>query len=359
MNEKKIAFIICANDDLELQECEHYINRLVIPDSYDVELLFVWDAVSMTSGYQEAMNSSDAKYKVYLHQDVFIINPNFIADMLDIFIRNPQIGLLGCVGATKIMKDKLPIHSWDTGKLFHNLIPSYIDYCYSVGEGSCQKVQMVDGLLMATQYDIGWREDLFRGWDFYDGAQAMEMHKAGWDVAVPYQKTPWCYHDNKVSRMKGYYQDFNLFLQEYLNESADIAASEQSLEFEVLQEKLQGLLDVWLEEGQKRNCLEIFKEEENRKYLSLREYRVLADIEQQERLQSDVRFWTGNMNQKQLFQKLQRLRFLLKRLEFDAEDGAEYADMSDNYSLTAVSVVVNEYIWEKGKVADKIRNHQS
>ena len=30
------------------------------------------------------------------------------------------------------------------------------------------EVEGVDGLLMATQYDIPWREDLFDGWDFYD-----------------------------------------------------------------------------------------------------------------------------------------------------------------------------------------------
>lgn len=102
MNENKVAFIICANDEIELRECEYYIRRLTIPEFYEVELLVVWDAVSMTNGYQEAMHSLDVKYKIYLHQDVFIINRDFISDMLKLFVNNPQVGMFGCVGATRI-----------------------------------------------------------------------------------------------------------------------------------------------------------------------------------------------------------------------------------------------------------------
>ena len=36
----------------------------------------------MTSGYNNAMKKTDAKYKVYLHQDVFILNHNFLMDIL-------------------------------------------------------------------------------------------------------------------------------------------------------------------------------------------------------------------------------------------------------------------------------------
>lgn len=239
--------------------------------------------------------------------------------------------------------------------MFHNLIPPDIECCDGTKKETYQSVQMVDGLLMATQYDIDWREDLFQAWDFYDGSEAMEMHRAGKDVVVPYQEKPWCYHDNRASRMKGYYRDFHLFLEEYLNDSPKVAASEASLEFEALQEQLKELLDVWLEEGQKEELLRIFGEAENRRYLSLREYRVLADIEQQERMRSEVDFWTEGMSREQLLQKLQRLRFLLKRLEYEAEDGTEYADIMNQYSMAAVSVVLDEYILEKEKVAGKIR----
>ena len=73
MNDHKFCFIICTNNELLLGEAVLYIHSLIVPDGYSVELLTVKDAASMTSGYNEAMEASDAKYKIYMHQDVFII----------------------------------------------------------------------------------------------------------------------------------------------------------------------------------------------------------------------------------------------------------------------------------------------
>lgn len=60
---------------------------------------------------------------------------------------------------------------------------------------SWQEVEAVNGLLIATQYDILWREDVLDGWDFYDISQSLEMKKHGYKVVVPFQKNAWCYHD--------------------------------------------------------------------------------------------------------------------------------------------------------------------
>ena len=38
-----------------------------------------------------------------------------------------------------------------------------------------KSVAAADGLLLATQYDIDWREDLFENWHFYDISQCMEF----------------------------------------------------------------------------------------------------------------------------------------------------------------------------------------
>ena len=56
----------------------------------------------------------------------------------------------------------------------------------------------VDGLLMATSYDIPWRTDLLEGWDFYDVSQSFEFRKKGYKIVVPVQKCPWCLHDDGV-----------------------------------------------------------------------------------------------------------------------------------------------------------------
>ena len=58
MNEKKVCFIFCSNDQLYTEECLHYINHLNIPEGYEVDALAIEGAVSMTAGYNEGMQAS-------------------------------------------------------------------------------------------------------------------------------------------------------------------------------------------------------------------------------------------------------------------------------------------------------------
>ena len=57
VNENKICFLICVNDNLFFEECVRYIQWLEVPDGVDVEILEIREAGSMASGYNEGMNS--------------------------------------------------------------------------------------------------------------------------------------------------------------------------------------------------------------------------------------------------------------------------------------------------------------
>jgi hypothetical protein len=201
MNDKKISFIYCTNDGLLYEESAAYIRSLTVPDGYDIELISIEGASSMTAGYNEAMRRSDAKYKVYLHQDVFIIHSHFIVDMLSLFRNNANIGMLGVIGAKTIPASGIWWESGDTvGKIYDSHQGKM--ELLSVNEISAgyEPVQVVDGLLMVTQYDLPWREDLFQSWHFYDASQCMEFAKAGYTVAVPKQEKPWCLHDSGIAK---------------------------------------------------------------------------------------------------------------------------------------------------------------
>ena len=81
----KVAFITCVKDENVYKTCLEYIEKLIIPSGFSTETIPVYQAVSMTSGYNKAMKQSKAKYKVYLQQDASIMNRNFISDVVDIF----------------------------------------------------------------------------------------------------------------------------------------------------------------------------------------------------------------------------------------------------------------------------------
>ena len=99
---KEFCFIICTNDDLLLNECLNYINRLYIPEGYTTDVITIKDAPSMTSGYNAGMKASDADYKIYLHQDLFIADRFFLYNVLNIFSQDPSISLIGMAGVDQL-----------------------------------------------------------------------------------------------------------------------------------------------------------------------------------------------------------------------------------------------------------------
>ncbi len=214
MNDRKICFIACVNNDKYEQEMLKYINHLQIPEGYNIECLSIREAKSMASGYNEGMRSSDAKYKVYLHQDVFIVNQHFIRDMLDIFT-DGSIGMMGMVGAPQMPENAIMWNAPRVGKIYYNAIYEAKESDIGRIEGAYCEVEAVDGLLMATQYDLPWREDLFHNWDFYDASQSKEFICKGYKVVVPNQEQPWCIHDDGFYNLKNYYESREIYNAHY------------------------------------------------------------------------------------------------------------------------------------------------
>jgi spore maturation protein CgeB len=215
-NEHKICFIICTNDEQQLQECLLYLSLLKVPEGYETELLTITDAKSMTSGYNEAMNASDAKYKIYLHQDSFIVKRDFLDEMLKLFKKDKKIGMMGIVGAEKLSKDGVMWHEQRCGNFYRldELIKGGYDSIVHLKRG-IKEVEVIDGFFMATQYDIPWREDLLDGWDFYDVSQCMEFRRAGYKIVVPGQKEVWVNHVCGAPSFWHYNQYRELVLGEY------------------------------------------------------------------------------------------------------------------------------------------------
>lgn len=216
LNENKIAFIICVNDELFFKECVRYIHSLAVPENMEVEILEIRDAVSMTAGYNEGMNISDAKYKIYMHQDVFLIYKYFIYDIVEMFRKYPDVGMIGMVGSERMPKNGI---MWSEKRVgLEKRETRWEEYRYQPEDGFWD-VKCIDGLLMATQADVTWREDLFDGWDFYDIAQCCEVRKRGYRIIVPVAKCPWYLHDDKqILSLLNYNKYRKIFCREYLGD---------------------------------------------------------------------------------------------------------------------------------------------
>ena len=85
------------------------------------------------------------------------------------------------------------------------------------------EVKAAGKYLLATQYDIPWQE-MDGSWSNYNILQSLEMRKEGYQVVVPYQERPWCYHDGgwetgtKFSEKEETYRNITVELKGMLQE---------------------------------------------------------------------------------------------------------------------------------------------
>ena len=185
LNEKKICFISSVNDMRRYNESLGYWKKLSVPEGMYVDFMTITGASSMVEAYQAGMEATDAKYKIYIHQDVWIVGKDFLHTMLNCFKSDKSIGLAGVVGSRYLPRS---LAWWEAddkiGAVCDDHLGSMQAYTYGCGYEKSQAAAAIDGLILITQYDIPWRTDIFNNWHFYDTSQCMEFHRMDLQVVV-------------------------------------------------------------------------------------------------------------------------------------------------------------------------------
>ena len=328
MDTKQIAFIICANNGQYYEECMRYIQDLVVPKGYQVDTLCIQEAESITQGYNAGMQASEAKYKVYLHQDTFIINRNFIFDVIKIFESDETIGMIGVVGSEKLSADANCSSDWNIGnvEVYDGRIVSCDSYYQKKGNDYIQ-VQAIQGFIMVTQYDLPWREDVLKGWDYYDISHSLEMGRAGYKVVVPYQEKAWCYHDCGVSGSQSYELNRKRMLLEYpeiftgkYDEVESWHQQQGTKDIETIRKNL-----IYLIKNGEYEKLNLLSDEISEHWLKDTQIREITNMMEIYSLEKDSinklhSIWFEYNNWEEMYECYQWVRFVLMRIEHQRED---------------------------------------
>ena len=188
MNDRKIA-VIAQCDVGGGSAIRSYLDAIDVPSGFTVELIEVSVDGNVAVAYQRAMHESDAKYKVYLSAGSILLRLNFFAEMLRVFAEDPAIGIMGLVGTAQLSTSgELGASPMLKGRLLYTDDTSFHG---ATVEGATEEVMAVSPDLIATQYDIPWRSDLFHGDCFFAEAQCIEFRRKGYRTVLPQQDDPW------------------------------------------------------------------------------------------------------------------------------------------------------------------------
>lgn len=351
VNENKIAFIICYNNEQYLQECVNYISFLNVPSSMQTDIISIAEADSMTGGYQAAMEESDAKYKVYLHQDTFIVYADFIKEIIAIFQKNPEYGMLGVLGSNTFAKDGCYWDKWNVGMT---------DVCNSLQAMNLsmrnpeviEPVVAIDGMIMITQYDVNWRKDVFKRFDFYDISQSIEFQQAGYQVGVIHQDYAWCYHDCGHTKFTNYDTERKRFCEEYQKFGYQYSDSEErevqrTKNGEV--EKLLPTFEAAIIEGQIEKAFALINRTMGFFSLNTRlcTLYIIGRIMLVEKEAKKKAFNISEDSMQNMIEKFTFYKFLLRRIEYDKpiDDLKDVLDWVVNLAENALALtpIIAEY----------------
>lgn len=220
-DENKIAIIFCTNDHAYESECTAYLRRLRIPEGKRLVIIEVWNAPGMAAGYNAAMRSTDAKYKLYIHHDTFLLEQDILVKLVNTFATKDSLGMIGIFGSTNLQDSALWYRScWEESRL--NLYQdAVLEIHRSVSEkaqGTMDAAEAIDGVFIATSKDVYWREDLFDGWHFYDISQGYEFRKCGYETTFYIDSKVWALHETTMKKdPRDTYEKYRkIFQREYM-----------------------------------------------------------------------------------------------------------------------------------------------
>ena len=190
MNEKKVCFISCINNAEQESRMIKNIGLLSVPEDYEIEFIGVTEVKSVCAGFNEAMESSDAKYKIYLSPDVEIRNINLVVDILKLF-KQMNVGIIGTMGVCAMPSDMILQHGILYGPESNETIAVTEDY---------MEVLAVTGDLMATQYNIRWDEENCEDDYLYSVFQCAKYRDKGYKVIVPRQNNGAWISDSGIAK---------------------------------------------------------------------------------------------------------------------------------------------------------------
>ncbi len=218
----KIAVIFCTNSEIMEQECIKYLRRLTVPEGMKLEIISAWNAKGMCFGYNRVMRMTDAKYKLYIHHDSFIIKTDVLLRLMDLFGDDREWKLLGIAGST-VMEENYYWASYKPEQVRYNLYQDRIlETILSrsvVMEDKVDAAKAVDGVFIATSTDLPWREDLFDEWHFYDISQCYEFERKGYKAGLINDDSPWMLHETTAAKdPKDRYSYYGrIFYENYLS----------------------------------------------------------------------------------------------------------------------------------------------
>ena len=183
-------FCICYSDINCANAAVACINDLNVPEGVEIQISTATEAENVAEAYNALTENFPADYNVFLQENVYIVNHEFISDVISVFSKDDSIHLVGIMGESSY-KSADDFGKWDVGSI-HITDDRPVDTIKCDFPELYKTVDSLNGMLIVTDYLPKWDSMSDDKNGYFDIDQSLKAREMGYKLAVAGQKEPWC-----------------------------------------------------------------------------------------------------------------------------------------------------------------------
>ena len=212
--EKKVAFFVRKSDEALYRTCLESLQALHLPAGYEAELFTLAVGKPYAVQANKALALSDAKYKIYINDDMCLVQPRFFGELLAIF-KNAAVGMVGAGGSQSLPVDGNVLSSvYKRGVVYVPAEDGFSELRFGDATGKAADVRCILPSFFATQWDIFWDESYEKQY-YAVLAHCCAFEEEGRRIVVPLPKNIWCAYQVKDISFDGSEADRKKFFTRY------------------------------------------------------------------------------------------------------------------------------------------------
>ena len=194
--EKKIAVIVRKSSEEWYGCCMESLERMEWPQGYAVEAFTLDAAKPYAAQVNEILTETDAKYKVYINDEMCVVHPQMVLEMMTIF-QDESIGMVGFLGSASLPVSGSVMDSpYKRGAVLMPTQEGFSELRFGDSMGKAADVRFLLPSLFATQRDLPWDESYEKQY-YAVLAQCCAMEEADTRIIVSSPVEPWCAYRRK------------------------------------------------------------------------------------------------------------------------------------------------------------------
>ena len=197
VNEKKIAVLVRKSHEAQYAVCMESLQAMKWPAGYEVEVFALEAEKPYAAEANAVLAKTDAKYKIYINDDLCLVSPQAVEELLDIF-RDETVGMVGFLGSRSLpVSGNLLESAYKWGAVYVPMENDLTETRFGEAtEGESAAVRFLAPSFFATQADLSWNEAY--GKQYYAVlAHCQAFEGEGRRIVVPLPQNVWCAYQIK------------------------------------------------------------------------------------------------------------------------------------------------------------------